>query len=295
MFAIYFLLGLTALIDHWYILIPVLLLLVIGSIKIMGRKVVTASVSTLSFSWILIFFFISSFLGCEPSHKPKTDFQYQMERKVHHWFGTVFFAAKTNDIKQWRSAFDKYQSDRTKWGITGHTLHLEEGFKRPFCILLTLRTMDIGKAKEYLASADFERFLQESGTLDGPEKSFAVGIDRTLKQIPNDKNGIMWIRLTAAPMISFEANSDIFRERWGPISSKHGFGSDIIFARQDLDNQSLINLTQRVSDMRKAKEFLKLSETKNLIQRIWGPGEPSVWLGSNLEQSDYEIHPNVGR
>jgi len=228
---------------------------------------------------------------------PLTDEQYDEQRKGKQWPGTVFLVVKTNNTNQWKSIFNKYKSNRIEWGITGHSLHRAAETKCPYALLLVLRTSNLEKCKSYLASEDFKKFLLESGTLNSPEKYFSVDIDKTLTTVPKDKGGILWVRLFAKPIFSFSAISEGFFYDWRDISKKNGFEfnkweSDFIF--QDLYNQRFIYLTLRVSDMRKAKNYLKTPNFNILLKKAWGVlDEPYIWLGTNLEQSDYENHAEV--
>lgn len=77
---------------------------------------------------------------------------------------------KVKDFTTWKAGYDAHHPARQEAGLTER--HLLRSTDDPNEVILMFQVRDLGRAKEFAASADLRQKMQEVGVIDRPDIFF---------------------------------------------------------------------------------------------------------------------------
>ena len=77
---------------------------------------------------------------------------------------------KVSDFSKWKSAYDAHSPARKEAGLREE--HLLRNMDDPNEVILLFELKDLGKAKEFGASANLREAMQDAGVVDKPDLYF---------------------------------------------------------------------------------------------------------------------------
>jgi hypothetical protein len=88
---------------------------------------------------------------------------------------SMFVRHHVKDFATWKPSFDEHETERKRYGLTGHSLHHQTG--DPNDITIAFRATDVKRAKEFAQSEDLRSAMQRAGVEGPPEVWFLEDLE----------------------------------------------------------------------------------------------------------------------
>ena len=88
---------------------------------------------------------------------------------------TVLVKIRVADFSAWKPVFDGSESLRREHGIEGHTIYRDHG--DPNAVVMALKTGDLARAQEFVASDALREVMMRAGVQGPPEITFCDDIE----------------------------------------------------------------------------------------------------------------------
>jgi len=88
---------------------------------------------------------------------------------------SLFVKHTVADYNVWKPIFDEHASERSKYGITGHSLHRDA--QEPNTIIIAMRASNLARAQEFASSDDLREVMMKAGVQGMPEIWFAEDVE----------------------------------------------------------------------------------------------------------------------
>ena len=83
---------------------------------------------------------------------------------------TMFVRHKVKDFGAWKAAYDAFDGERKKAGVTSHGVYQTDG--EPNDVTVYHRFKSVGEAKKFAGSASLKAAMEKAGVIGEPDMWF---------------------------------------------------------------------------------------------------------------------------
>ncbi len=185
---------------------------------------------------------------------------------------SISYTVKNYDT--WKKVFDEHESMRTENGLT--TRAIARGTDNPNKIYLFLNVADMQKAKEYATNPKLKEVRKTAGVISKPD-NFYVDIVRFEESPAEFKDRVR----VSIKIKDFDAWLKVYDGEGAAIRLANGLIDRAI--SRNVDDTNMIYVTFAVSDMAKAKKYMKDPALKKLMTKAGVISEPIFDFFTNVE------------
>lgn len=196
------------------------------------------------------------------------------EVPVFEPFQVMAISYTVKNYDTWKKVFDEHESIRAASGLT--TRALARGTDNPNKIYLFLNVADMQKAKEYATNPKLKEVRKTAGVISKPE-IFYVDIVRFEESPTQFKDRVR----VSIKIKDFDAWLKVYDAEGAAIRLANGLIDRAI--SRNIDDQNMIYVTFAISDMAKAKTYIKDPALKKLMNEAGVISEPVIDYYTSVE------------
>lgn len=184
----------------------------------------------------------------------------------------ISYSVKNYDT--WKKVFEEHESTRAASGLT--TRALARGTDNPNKIYLFLNVADMQKAKEYAANPKLKEVRKTAGVTSEPEVIYSNVV--RFEESPVEFKDRVRVSIKIK---DFDAWLKVYDAEGKEIRLANGLIDRAI--AQSIDDPNMIYVTFAVSDMTKAKTYMKAPELKKLMTEAGVISKPIMEYYTSVE------------
>lgn len=196
------------------------------------------------------------------------------EVPVFEPFQVMAISYTVKNYDTWKKVFDEHESMLIESGLT--TRALARGTDNPNKIYLFLNVADMQKAKEYATNPKLKEVRKTAGVISKPE-IFYVDIVRFEESPTEFKDRVR----VSIKIKDFDAWLKVYDAEGAAIRLANGLIDRAI--SRNIDGPNMIYVTFAVSDMAKAKTYIKDPALKKLMNEAGVISEPVIDFFRSVE------------
>jgi hypothetical protein len=212
---------------------------------------------------------VSLLFSCKPAAKeeaeepiPAADFNVMMVRHT------------VDSFDSWRPHYDAHDSVRMAYGLS--TFGISRSSTDPNMVMVSLRSSDINRAKEFAALPDLKTVMDSAGVIGAPAIHYThvVRFDSTTDSMKDRLMVIHRVKDYDAWLVVYDREGRKMRESHGLIDRALGRG---------IDDPNMVYLVFAVKDKEKAMARASSEELKNLMTEAGVEGQPDVFWYTSVD------------
>ena len=189
-------------------------------------------------------------------------------------FQVMAVSHTVKDFDTWKKGFDAHESMRIASGLTKMAVSRDMG--NPNKVLIFLKIADLQKAKDFAASPNLKETMQKLGVTSKPE-IFYVDIVRFEESPAEVKDRVR----VSIKIKDFDAWLKVYDAEGAAIRLANGLIDRAI--SRNIDDPNMIYVTFAVSDLAKAKKYMKDPALKKLMTEAGVISEPVFDFYTNVD------------
>ncbi|WP_309613316.1 hypothetical protein [Flavobacterium sp.] len=182
-------------------------------------------------------------------------------------FQVMAISYTVKNYEVWKKVFDERESTRAESGLT--TRALARGTDNPNKIYLFLNVADMQKAKEYAANPKLKEVRKTAGVTSEPEVIYSNVV--RFEESPAEFKDRVRVSIKIK---DFDAWRKVYDAEGKEIRLANGLIDRAI--AQSIDDPNMIYVTFAVSNMTKAKTYMKAPELKKLMTEAGVISKPVI-------------------
>ena len=222
-----------------------------------------------------------TFTSCKKEVEKETDKEADLEMEAPvvevPAFEPFQVMAITHTVKNyniWKKGFDEDEINRTDCGLTLRSL--ARGTDNPNKIYIFLNVADMQKAKDFITNPKLKTVMQKFGVISKPEINY-VDVVR-FEESPSEFKDRVRVSIKIK---DFDSWLKVYDGEGAAIRLENGLVDRAI--SKNVDDPNMIYVTFAVSDMAKAKTYMKAPELKRLMTEAGVISNPIFDFFTNVE------------